>query len=409
MKNLCLLAALGLPCLVGCARFPSNPISNAPPRQLIVTVRFAAPINDAYYYFVAFDTNQDPSDGPVPVVQGPYWGNGWGTGPIAQFVEYHNGQFGVFVPFVLTTLTSTQGSITGLQGTPAQPLAGTHTLTIEEVALGAAALSGTGNILGVSNVSAQNAGVLTIGTDEAGKTLPDAVTFAPDPVGGRPLTSAERAALDALNAGGVALTSDSLAPLGLNVAVRTSGFVAGTQTISVARTEATVSDRFVPAGGFAESQSSGRLVANATNDLTVSPIPPIPGIALVCGQLVAGQTAVLVAQMAPTATYLGPPYIQQPVTGDTISFTLDLDALGTQLQTLDVNFIATDKLIIDPNSTEQKVYDALGPPGSSDFVSISTRYSFAYTNSLSSVPEQQGDCEIGALDIVDWTLEIRLL
>lgn len=408
MSNLWHLTAFVLLLFLGCARFPAEPVSNPAPRQLIVTLRFAAPVDDRYYYLVALDTNQDPSDGPVPVIQGPYWGNGWGTGPITRFVEYYSGQFGVYQPFVLLTLTSTQGSITGLQGSPTQPVAGTHTLTVEGVILGTAPISGDGNILTVTNLSDQNAGVLTITTDLSGTTVPGGVSFAPASVGGRALTATEQQALDALNASGVALAPDSLAALGLSLTVRTSDFVAGAQTITIAPTQGSIQDTFVPAGGFAQTQSSGQAVANATSDPSLS---PITGVAFVAAELQLGQTATVVAQMAPTATYLGPPYLQEPVTGDTLSFTLDLDTLGpaSQVQNLDLNFIATDKLIIDPESTEQKTYDALGPLGDPYFVTISTRYTFAYTNELSLVPEEQGDCDIPALDIVDWSVEIRLL
>jgi hypothetical protein len=234
------------------------------------------------------------------------------------------------------------------------------------------------------------------------------VGFVPAAVGGRTLTSAEQAAIDFLNAGGVTLTADSLAVLGLTLTVRSSIFVAGAQTITVAPTYGSVVDRFVPAGGFTQTQSSGQALANGVSDPLLS---PIPGVALVSGNLTSGQTATVVAQMSPSATYLGPPYLQEPVNGDTLSFALDLDTLGTasQVQNLEVNFIATDKLIFDPNSTEQKTYDALGPPGDPYFVSISTKFSFTYDNQLSSVLEEQGDCSIPALDIVDWSLEVRLL
>ena len=362
-------------------------------------------MDNHYFYFAAFDTNQDPSDGPVPVVQGPYWGNGWGTGPISRFVEYNNGQFWVYQPSVQLTLTPGQGSITGVQGTPSRPVAGIHTLTVETVTLGTATLSGAGNILTVTNASDQNAGVLTVITNDAGKTLVDGVSFVPAAVGGRELTADEQLVLVGLNAGGVALTNDSLAGLGLGLTVTTSAFLAGTQEIAIDPTHGTVGDTFVPAGGFAQTQSSGEVIANARSDPALS---PIPGVALVAGELVVDNTSTVVAQMAPTATFLGPPFLAEIVAPDTIAFTLDLDQIDPQAQTLEANFIATDKLIIDPNSTEQKVWDALGPPQSPEFVTIPLQFSGIYNNESSPLPEEAGDCDIPSLDIVDWSLEVRL-
>jgi hypothetical protein len=408
MNRLLLSGLLASLLLFGCARFPSGSVSNPAARQLVVTVEFAAPLDSRYYYFVALDTNQDSSDGPVPVVQGPYWGNGWGTGPISEFVEYHNGQFSVNRPFVLLTLTATQGSVTDISGSPDRPLAGTHTLTVGEITLGATTLSGGGNILGVTNVSDQNAGTITITSDDTGTIEPNGVNFEKADPGGRDLTPAEQAALDALNAGGVTLAAGSLAPLGLSLTVRPSSFLAGTQTIRIDPTQGTVRDVFVPAGGFAQSESWWQVTANATSDPVLS---PIPGVSLVVGNLTSGQTATVVAQMQQTATYIGPPYAQEPVTGNTLTFTLDLDTLGpaSVVKNLEVNIIATDKLIIVPDSTETKTWDALGPPESPEFVSISTTATTTYSNDQALVPEQAGDCAIPSLDIVDWSLEIRLL
>ena len=409
MNRLLLSGLLASLLLFGCARFPSGSVSNPAARQLVVTVEFAAPLDNRYYYFVALDTNQDSSDGPVPVVQGPYWGNGWGTGPISEFVEYHNGQFSENRPFVLLTLTATQGSVTDISGSPDRPLAGTHVLTVEQVTLGTATLSGDGNILGVTNVSDQNAGTLTIASDDFGKTVSGGVSFKPAATGGRQLTPAERAALAALNAvGGVTLASDSLAPLGLSLTVRSSSFLAGTQTIRIDPTQGTVRDVFVPAGGFAQSESWWQVTANATSDPALSPIPKVT---LVVGTLTSGQTATVVAQMQQTATYIGPPYAQEPVTGNTLTFTLDLAALGpaSVVKNLEVNMIATDKLVIVPDSTEPKTWDALGPPESPVFVSISTTATTTFSNDQALVPEEAGDCAIPSLDIVDWSLEIRLL
>ncbi|HUT73849.1 MAG TPA: hypothetical protein VM221_03305 [Armatimonadota bacterium] len=94
-----------LPCVlgVGCARMPST-VSGAPvpSRQLIVRFTLASPVNPAYHYFIAIDTNGNPNDGPVPIVANP-------SAPIpatgvpliisdaavppAFYVQYHQGAF----------------------------------------------------------------------------------------------------------------------------------------------------------------------------------------------------------------------------------------------------------------------------------------------------------------------------
>jgi len=79
------------------------------------------------------------------------------------------------------------------------------------------------------------------------------------------------------------------------------------------------------------------------------------------------------------------------------------------VKNLEVNMIATDKLVIVPDSTEPKTWDALGPPESPVFVSISTTATTTFSNDQALVPEEAGDCAIPSLDIVDWSLEIRLL
>ena len=80
--------------LAGCARYPSTPVGPAPTRQLMVEIRVAGVINPNYYYFLAMDPDDAPEDGPVPIVSGPEWGNGWGvisgTGqPPPNYARYH--------------------------------------------------------------------------------------------------------------------------------------------------------------------------------------------------------------------------------------------------------------------------------------------------------------------------------
>lgn len=85
--------------LSGCARYPTTGENTAPPRTLYSEITLRGPINPAYYYYFAVDTDGDAGDGPVPIVSGSQ-GNGWGTisgigpnDPIQQppfFVQFSN-------------------------------------------------------------------------------------------------------------------------------------------------------------------------------------------------------------------------------------------------------------------------------------------------------------------------------
>jgi len=93
LAGLLVTLALGL---FGCARGgEEQPV--VPEVILDIMVRFAAPVNDAFYYFIALDADGDfGADGPLPVAAGPRWGNGWGTGSMTHFVEYHQGRYELF-------------------------------------------------------------------------------------------------------------------------------------------------------------------------------------------------------------------------------------------------------------------------------------------------------------------------
>jgi len=67
-------------CLASCAMYPKQPQKLAL-RQLTVEVRLASPMEPNYFYFVALDLDDgsEPDDGPVPILNGPPWGNGWGA------------------------------------------------------------------------------------------------------------------------------------------------------------------------------------------------------------------------------------------------------------------------------------------------------------------------------------------
>jgi hypothetical protein len=102
------IAMLCAPFFSGCARYPTGVLSSAP-ALLITSVQVAGNINPSYYYFIALQASQNSAGvqdsnyldanlalGPFAVFQVDpntgSWGNGWGTGKITDYVEYHNGQ-----------------------------------------------------------------------------------------------------------------------------------------------------------------------------------------------------------------------------------------------------------------------------------------------------------------------------
>lgn len=79
----------------GCARYPPEAIVQQF-NLLIMDFSVAGKINPDYYYYWAIDTAGRSDSGPLPVIQGPFFGNGWGTGSITHYVEFHHNQFRVF-------------------------------------------------------------------------------------------------------------------------------------------------------------------------------------------------------------------------------------------------------------------------------------------------------------------------
>lgn len=73
----------------GCAKVPSS-VNAGLGGQLLVTMTVNGAINPDMYYFVVFNTSNDPTGtvGPVPVIAPP-WGNGFIAGAATQFVEFH--------------------------------------------------------------------------------------------------------------------------------------------------------------------------------------------------------------------------------------------------------------------------------------------------------------------------------
>lgn len=86
-----LILTLAAAFCAGCARTPAGV---APGSQTLITfeVQVAGSLSadpNAWYYIV-LDTNNDPTDGPVPVVARP-WGNGYAAGSYTHYVLYRPG------------------------------------------------------------------------------------------------------------------------------------------------------------------------------------------------------------------------------------------------------------------------------------------------------------------------------
>lgn len=104
----------------GCARLPSDgTIPDIPPRTLLSEITVAGEINPQYYYFLALGTDQTRATGPIPIVTGPEYGNGWGViGPLGQndplrqppfFVQVHNSIFEQFRVDPVTNIATPLG------------------------------------------------------------------------------------------------------------------------------------------------------------------------------------------------------------------------------------------------------------------------------------------------------------
>ncbi len=115
---------------------------------------------------------------------------------------------------------------------------------------------------------------------------------------------------------------------------------------------------------------------------------------------------------------VGTPINSTPVnSGDNrIQFELDINqiasstAVAPTLQSLQVNFLTMDRV---PQGSDSggKTYDALGntqlPSQINDFVVIPLNRSAVYNNSTFANLEPSGDTPIPALDITDWSVEVR--
>jgi len=184
------------------------------------------------------------------------------------------------------------GGIVAAWGTPLDGRSGSHRLTVSHVALGAATVGGAANVVtGVRNDADQNAGVFRFTTDANGVVLAGSVVFEPAAVGGRAPTAAQQAQLDALNAGGVAVTADALSTFGIRLTTSGGGppYTPGATIITIAPTTATVTDEFYPADGTGVVTTSDTIMANALNELSNS----VRGATVVTGDLIEGGSAII--------------------------------------------------------------------------------------------------------------------
>ncbi|MBD3173550.1 MAG: hypothetical protein GF320_00100 [Armatimonadia bacterium] len=408
-----LIASLGL--VLGCARWPDEGGEDSFPRRVIeITVEFADPINSSHYYFICFDTDGDRDTGPLPIPEGPFWGNGWGTGVITAYVKYHAGQYRVYQPRVLSSLVTPGGGILEVGGNPDPPISGSHRLSIDAVVLGEATVEGTGMITGATNDSSQNAGELTVDTDASGNVVADSVAFTPAETGGRELTDQEQAVLDGLNAGDAALATDSLAALGITLQLGDPA--AGSQALTIAPTTANVTDRFASYFGVNDSTNTGVLYANA---LSAGPEPVIDGVTFRTANLTSGVTVEIITQYEATEDDLGPPFDSEavPQGGQELNVTVDLAQIGDPEEEIQFNIISTDTLPLNPEITLDKSYDGLGPDGTT-FVTLPVDTNRTFENVDASLPElpndvffgalSEPDLQLGELDIVDWMVEVNV-
>ncbi|MGD9496759.1 MAG: hypothetical protein AB7Y46_10695 [Armatimonadota bacterium] len=415
--GLSVVMALSAVQLSGCARGGElEPVVPEVVVEFVVTC--AAPIRDAFYYYIALDADNDFGvDGPLPVAAGPNWGNGWGTGSITHYVEYHLGRYELFRVTLEPELMAAGGGIVGVAGIPQTTDAGVHAITIDTLSPGAATVSGTGAIAAVANEGLQAAGTLTLSTNAAGQVIAGSVAWTPAGAGGRALSAAEQAALDTLNAGGVALTADSLAALNLRLTLSSGPDLSGTQSIEVAQTTAQVTDRFTPEGVGPVRLTQSTLPANNDAPLTDG---PIPGMTIRTTDLIVGQTARIRLLPDAVGTSLGFPYESVlPQGGRSLRVTLDLAQLGSGVRDLSINFVTTTELIFDPTvvNPDENVYDALGREGN-DYFTIATNQ-FRTIRDGDLIGEEEADDptltgpatdeERAAVDIVDWSVTVRRL
>ena len=106
MRAAALILIVAYFALVSCAKAPNFGGSGT---RLLVSMRFNGPINDRYHYFFLMRNAGDDQgrNGPIPVIEPPYGGNGFATGKhpatnmaaFTDFVEYNKSD----QPFISST------------------------------------------------------------------------------------------------------------------------------------------------------------------------------------------------------------------------------------------------------------------------------------------------------------------
>lgn len=116
--------------------------------------------------------------------------------------------------------------------------------------------------------------------------------------------------------------------------------------------------------------------------------------------------------------YLGAPRLSEPVgaQSDRLRFEIDLTQFipdpndAQQIQFIQLNIIATDRIPTDPNDLTPKVVDALGDPtlGVSQYLNLRINQNRIVRNADTNL-EPRDDVRDPDLDIVDWRVEVRAL
>ncbi|MCX7924409.1 MAG: hypothetical protein N2554_01210 [Fimbriimonadales bacterium] len=116
--------------------------------------------------------------------------------------------------------------------------------------------------------------------------------------------------------------------------------------------------------------------------------------------------------------YLGAPRFSEPVGAQSsrLRFEIDLTQFlpapreAAQMQFIQLNIVATDRIPLDPNDLTPKVVDALGDSalGVSQYLNIRIDQNRILRNADTNL-EPRGDAPDPDLDIVDWRMEVRAL
>jgi hypothetical protein len=109
------------------------------------------------------------------------------------------------------------------------------------------------------------------------------------------------------------------------------------------------------------------------------------------------------------SVFIGPPFRGQ-ISEDrrTLTFTLDIDQVTTSSDTVEINLITADRLIPPDDPLVPLIYDGLGSTGNNYLADISLRVNATYSNATAAFQEQEGDCPLAPLDIVDWSVEVAI-